>query len=156
MSTSFEHRQEMVDCCDWAIRHNSQIHYAEIRPIPHLRKYQLPFTTDCSGFVTIMAQWSGNPDPNGKDFDGQGYTGTMMDHLPHIEFHDTLRGDLVVFGGNPGVHVAVLLIGGARESNPPCASHGEPGDPRRYPLADLIDYFREDGAVTYLQLRPND
>jgi hypothetical protein len=158
MSTVMQHRQWMVDNCNWAIEHRGEIHYAEVRPIPvHLPKFHLPFTTDCSGFVTLMAKWSGNPDPNGNGFNGQGFTGTLLDHLPHIPFQETWRGDLAVFGAHPGVHVVVLLEGGCRDSNPPVASHGEEGDPRRYFLSDEIAFFaKASPGVTYLRLRSND
>jgi hypothetical protein len=157
MTTIIEYRQLMVNDCDWAIKHRSQISYAEIRPIPvNLPALTVPFTTDCSGFVTLMAKWSGNPDPNGNDFDGQGYTGTMLNYLPHIPFSATGRGDLVVFGAFPGLHVAVLLAGGSRESNPPVASHGHQGDPNRYPLDEMIASFGTESPVTYLRLRSND
>jgi hypothetical protein len=120
-----QYRQGMVDACDWAIEHRGGIYYGQARPIPvNLPKFHLPFTTDCSGFVTLMASWSGNPDPNGNSFDGQGYTGTMLDHLPHIPLRETWRGDLAVSGAYPGVHVVALLVGGSRESNPPVVSQG--------------------------------
>lgn len=56
-------------------------------------------TTDCSGFVTTMAEWSKMPDSNGLNYNGSGNTGTMLSHLPHIPFNETWRGDLCVFGG---------------------------------------------------------
>ena len=157
MTTVMGYRQTMVECCTCAVKNRTEITYAEVRPIPvNLPKFHLPFTTDCSGFVTMMAKWSGNPDPNGNDFDGQGYTGTMMSHLPHIALHQTLRGDLVVFGAYPGLHVVALLDGGNHDSNPPVASHGGPGDPNRFLLSDLMSFFGQNCVVTYLSLRPND
>lgn len=156
MTTTIEYRQLMVDDCTWAIGHRSEIHYDEIRPIPvNLPAFSLPFTTDCSGFVTMMAKWSGNPDPNGNGFDGQGYTGTMLSYLPHIPFSDTGRGDLVVFGAYPGLHVVVLLAGGSRKSNPPVASHGGASGPQRYPLSEVAGFFGSGSPVTYLRLRPS-
>lgn len=154
MTTSWDFRQQMVDYCNWAVTHRDQIRYAEVRPIPvGLPPKHLPFTTDCSGFVTLMAKWSGNPDPNGNHFDGQGYTGTMLAHLKHIPFAETVRGDLAVFGPPPGVHVVVLIRGGKREADPPVASHGGPGDPRRYSLSEEKAYFGSGVEVTYLRLR---
>ena len=37
----------------------------------------LPLTTGCSGFVTICFYEAGAPDPNGLDYSGLGYTGTL-------------------------------------------------------------------------------
>jgi hypothetical protein len=155
-STTMEHRQLMVNDCEWAIQHRAEISYGQVRPIPvNLPEFYLPFTTDCSGFVTLMAKWSGNPDPNGNNFDGQGYTGTMLEHLPHIPFSRTWRGDLAVFGGYPGLHVVALLAGGSHHADPTVASHGGPGDPQRYPLSQVIAFFGPSCPVTYLRLRPN-
>ena len=156
MSTVIAHRQDMVNDSNWAIAHNSKIFYGEVRPIPvNLLPFSLPFTTDCSGFVTLMAKWSGNPDPNGADFDGQGYSGTMLNNLKHIQLDKTWRGDLVVFGGYPGVHVVAMLQGGSQEGDPTVVSHGGPGGPQRFALSDVISFFGENSPVTYLQLRPN-
>jgi hypothetical protein len=156
MTTVMGTRQSMVDDCNWAIAHKKQIYYRQVRPIPvNLPRFTLPFTTDCSGFVTMMAKWSGNPDPNGNGFNGQGYTGTMLTHLPHIPLSKTWRGDLAVFGPFPGLHVVTLLAGGSQVSNPAVCSHGGPGDPSRYLLSDVVGFFGHGCIVTYLQLRSN-
>ena len=82
-----------------------------------------------------MAKWSGNPDPNGNSFDGQGYTGSMLTHLPHIPLRNAWRGDLAVFGAYPGLHVVALLQGGSQDADPAVASHGSGPAPAatRYP-----------------------
>jgi len=156
MSTVMVHRQQMVDDSNWAIAHHTQILYGQVRPIPvNLPPFSLPFTTDCSGFVTIMAKWSGNPDPNGNSFDGQGYTGAMLNHLPHILLKQTWRGDLAVFGGYPGLHVVALLQGGSAQGDPAVVSHGGAAGPQRFPLSEVTSFFGKGCPVTYLQLRPN-
>ncbi len=66
----------------WCVLNRSRIHYSEVRPIPvDLSFGELPFTTDCSGFVTMLARWAGLPDPNGLGYSGSGYTGTLLTHL---------------------------------------------------------------------------
>lgn len=143
----------MVANCRWAIAHRDGFRYEQVRPIPAgLPRRQLPVTTDCSGFVTLMAQWSGIDDPNGRGYNGEGYTGTLLEHLPAAALGRTRPGDIAVFGRFPGVHCAVLLEGGARVADPAVASHGVPGDPRRTELSRLIRYFRTDGPVVYLRL----
>jgi hypothetical protein len=78
-------RQDMVDYCNWGVAHHAEINYAEIRPMPiNLPRLSLPFTTDCSGFATLVAKWAGAAAPNGLGYDGEGYTGTMLAHLSHI------------------------------------------------------------------------
>jgi hypothetical protein len=124
-------RQAFVDNCLWGAEHHAQFNYAEIRPIPiHLpRRTSSKITTDCSGFVTLMAKWAGLPDPNGLGYNGEGYTGSLLHHLSHIPFHETWRGDLCVYGTGTGTHVVALSMGGVREANPIVYSHGQQGGP---------------------------
>ena len=73
------HRYLLVRYAEWCCHHKSGINYAETRPIPlHTKVWSHHFTTDCSGFVTLMAKWAGIPDPNGLNYDGQGDTGTLL------------------------------------------------------------------------------
>ena len=89
-------------------------------------------TTDCSGLATCCYFRAGAPDPNGLDYNGQGFTGTMLNHLPPIPLNRAQGGDLAVFGAFPGHHVVVLLTGG---EDPMCVSHGGEGDPKMAPLS---------------------
>src|SRR5713226_439418 len=119
-------RNKMVEYATWATRTHWGIHYAEVRPIPvHIPVKHRPFTTDCSGFITILAKWAGVPDPNGRGYSGEGFTGTLLAHLPHIPFDRTWRGDLVVFGAGTGQHVVMLMTGGVHGGDPWVASHGQ-------------------------------
>jgi hypothetical protein len=148
-----QHRQWMADACEWSIAHKHQFSWAETRPMPiNAEKYGTEhITTDCSGFVTLMAKWSGNPDPNGSNYDGYGYTGTMLNHLPHINYHDMEPGDLIVYGADPGIHVVVTLQ--AWNGNPLVASMGGTGDPSYYHHNDEMNYFGWSTPTTTLRLR---
>lgn len=65
------------------------------------------FEGDCSSTITEIDKWSGLSDPNGLGFDGYGYTGTMLDHLPRT---DTVRtGAIGIFGAYPGLHAIMAL-----------------------------------------------
>jgi cell wall-associated NlpC family hydrolase len=119
-------RQKIVTAARWGIENEPRIHYGEIRPIPLGRT--LPLRTDCSGFVTLCYFLAGAPDPNGRDYDGSGYTGTMLGWLPHIRRGDAWLGDVVVWGTFPGRHVAIVLEPG---DDPLLCSHGQ----ERGPLA---------------------
>src|SRR6266699_1443402 len=78
MTGTAEIRTDMVSQADWAINNAPSISYQEARPMPiHIPVHHLPFTTDCSGFVTMMAKWGGAPDPNGLGYDGYGFTVTL-------------------------------------------------------------------------------
>jgi hypothetical protein len=155
-------RRAMVANCRWAVAHRDRFRYEQVRPIPvgATRDGDEPIITDCSGFVTLMARWSGLADPNGRGYNGEGWTGTLLEHLSVVGFTRTQPGDLAVFGTYPGVHCAVLLEAGLAETglaetgpaDPWAVSHGVPGDPKRIRLSRLTGYFRKDGPVVYLQL----
>jgi peptidoglycan hydrolase-like protein with peptidoglycan-binding domain len=150
-------RQDMVTYCNWGVAHHAEINYAESRPMPiNLPRLSLPFTTDCSGFATLMAKWAGAADPNGLEYDGEGYTGTMLAHLSHIPQGEASPGDLAVFGVAPGTHVVVLVeSGGANGNNPQVVSHGQQGDPCRVPLS--VEAASHSGQpVTFLRLEAGD
>jgi hypothetical protein len=117
-------RQKIVTAARWGIAHEPQIHYGEIRPIPLGRT--LPLTTDCSGFVTVCYFLAGAPDPNGLDYSGEGWTGTLLRHLAHVPRDEALPGDLVVWGAYPGRHVAIVLEPG---DDPLLCSHGQERGP---------------------------
>ena len=117
-------RDEIVEVARWGVRNEARIHYAEARPMPLRRA--LPLATDCSGFATLCYFLAGAPDPNGLEYIGQGYTGTLLRHLPHIERAAAQRGDIVVWGRYPGRHCAVVLDPG---EDPLLASHGSERGP---------------------------
>ncbi len=148
-------RQAYVDHCAWAVSDHAHWNYAEVRPIPlHLPpRTSVTITTDCSGFATLMAKWAGMPDPNGLGYDGQGFTGTLLSHLPHIPFAKTWRGDLCVFGTGTGTHVVVLALGGKVMADPEVYSHGFQGGPIRLPLSAESRYHAGQPR-TFLQIVP--
>ncbi len=144
----------MVSNCLWGVAHHDQIYYAEIRPMPiGDPPHTLPFTTDCSGFATLMAKWSGAADPNGSGYNGYGNTNTMLEHSPHISRAETQPGDMLVFGLDPNsVHVVVLVQSAAGGDSALCVSHGQPGDPIEVELS--VEIAAHSGeALTFLQLR---
>ena len=125
-----------------AFRTRPHWNYAEIRPIPlHLFNAVLDgadesITTDCSGLATCCYFRAGAPDPNGKGYDTSQtmFTGTMLDHLPHIPLSKAHPGDLAVFGTGTGKHVVIIIGEG---SDPTCISHGKQGDPEMAPLSNF-------------------
>jgi cell wall-associated NlpC family hydrolase len=86
----------------------------------------LPLATDCSGFATLCYYLAGAPDPNGLGYIGQGYTGSLLRHLPHVQAGQARAGDIVVWGTYPGHHCAVVLQTG---EDPLLASHGGESGP---------------------------
>jgi hypothetical protein len=121
------------------LAHEPQIHYSQVRPIGPERLTEAQLVTlfahghsiafDCSGGVTCLCKWAGLRDPNGLHYDGYGYTGTLLHHLPHYSDPAKARlGALVVFGPGTGDHVAMVM---ARGADPMLWSHGSEGGPRR-------------------------
>jgi cell wall-associated NlpC family hydrolase len=137
-------REKIVTAARWGLAHEPRIHYGEIRPIPLART--LPLTTDCSGFVTVCYFLAGAPDPNGLDYSGEGWTGTLLRHLEHVPRGKARRGDLVVWGGYPGRHVAILLELGA---DPLLCSHGQERGPIAIRFSEESRYQPE--RVTWLR-----
>jgi hypothetical protein len=153
MHTTDEIRDQIVSHAEWAIKHTSSIHYKEIRPMPiHLPAQHLPFTTDCSGFVTVLAKWAGAPDPNGNGYSGYGFTGTLLSHLPHIDSRYARRGDLVVYGHTSGEHVVMLLQDVDGHPDPRIVSHGEEIAPTGYLLSAETAFFIGGTPLTYLRM----
>jgi hypothetical protein len=83
---------------------------------------------DCSGCVTCIYKWAGLSDPNGLGYRHEGYTGTMLAHLPHYTDAKRCRiGALAVFGPATGEHVAMVYKPDPAGGNPEMFSHGARG-----------------------------
>lgn len=134
-------RARLVRWGKWGIRHNARIGYTEGASrgqwLSDKPPNKLPFSTDCSGFVTLCYKLAGCKDPNGLDYRQLGFTGTL---LQHARDRGTLvpypcpvqRGDLIVFGDDPGVHVVMAL---EDATDPECVSHGDQAGPERIKLS---------------------
>jgi cell wall-associated NlpC family hydrolase len=145
-------RDEIVAVARWGIAHARAIHYAELRPIEGLgRPWQVPLRLDCSGFVTLCYAWAGAPDPNGLDYDGQGYTGTLLAHLRPVPLDGVQRGDLVVWGRPPGVHTALVLEPGR---DPLLCSHG--GEKGPLAIRFSAEGSRQPQPAAWLTLSPRE
>ena len=114
-----------------AAQRPKQIHYGEVRPIRGASRV-LPLTTDCSGFVTLCYEWAQAPDPNAMNYNGTGYTGSMLHACSHIQPRAAQLADLVVFGDAPGTHVVIIVQLG---SDPMVVSHGSEDGPLKLPLS---------------------
>lgn len=107
--------------------HRYEISYSQTRPFRMCKPPYVPSTWDCSAFATNCHYAAGAPNPNGREYDGQGYTGTLMStgvKVPSVS--DLEVGDLIFYGYSGGsgpafrpgdpTHVAVYagLIKGVR------------------------------------------
>ena len=127
-------RAMYVAALQWMLAHKTLFNYAETRPIPvTLAPFETSqkITTDCSGSVTLAAKWSNNQDPNGLNFNGEGYTGTILTHCSHITVPQGDPGDLIVYGtdADPTGHHVVAILERVSATDFRVFSHGEQGDP---------------------------
>jgi len=144
-------RSAMVAQAKWAMGHEPSFHYQEVRPIPldRFKAHTLPITTDCSGFVTCVAFAAGvKPDPNGQEYNGQGFTGTLLQHCEHITKHEAKAGDFVAYGPFPGEHVCMLLEDGT-VPDPLLVSHGQEKGP--FEIRASVEAKAHSAPVTYLR-----
>jgi hypothetical protein len=139
-------REKVVQFARWGIDNEPQIHYKQLRPMDGIDQPQkLPLQTDCSGFVTLCFKWAGAPDPNGSRFNGQGYTGTMLQACAHVAKSAAQPGDLVIWGPPPGHHVAMVIEAGP---DPLLVSHGQDKGPAAIRFSVETKY--QSGPVTWL------
>lgn len=94
-----------------------------------LRPPRFPVYEDCSSFATWCYWVAGAPDPNGRGYDGAGYTGTQTSHGRRVGLTEHLLPGDLVFYGNPIGHVAIYIGGGK------VVSHGSEGGPYVLPIA---------------------
>ncbi len=131
-------RHTLGTLMDYLVAHEPRIHYAMLRPmrtrhiatLEELRRaiQSGAITMDCSESVTLLCKLAGLKDPNGLGYDGAGYTGTLLTHLPHYSDPAAANvGGMVVFGPGTGEHVAMVRHPG---SDPVLFSHGWEGGPQ--------------------------
>lgn len=141
--TSHAQRLELASLMDYLVQHRGNIHYAQRRPMAtHALKTVSALkravasregvTMDCSESVTLLCRLAGLDDPNGLHYNGLGYTGTLLDHLPHYKpAQNADVGALVVFGPGTGQHVCMVRHAGP---NPTLFSHGQESGPFYVPF----------------------
>lgn len=130
-------RQPIVHAAHIAYENRDRIHYTQssqrmqgVRE--NIRLPHFPTQEDCSSFVTWCYFVAGAPDPNGRGFNGYGYTGDQITH--GTETHNPRPGDLVFYGHSHGdINHVTLFVG-----NGQVISHGQETGPMLYPM----DYSR--------------
>lgn len=152
-------RRHLGRLMDLLVGHEPQVHYAQVRPMQtrHITEHELlatishGITMDCSESVTLLCRLAGIGDPNGKHFDGSGYTGTLLQHLPHYTDPRKAKvGALVVFGPgrhHDGDHVCMVRRPGP---NPLLFSHGQERGPFYISLSEEKKYHPE--PTTFLSI----
>lgn len=91
-------RDSIIDAWHYWYTIRDKISYAQIRPIVLLKPPAYSPRMDCSWYVTVGYYAGGAPDPNGRGYDGQGYTGTLLGHGTRISLSNIKPADLVFYG----------------------------------------------------------
>lgn len=132
-------RAEIVKVAMWGVTNEPKIHYRQSRPIDGINTlWKLPLYTDCSGFVTLCYKWAGAPkDPNDNNYNGLGYTGTLIAHGRTVTAATAKPGDLVIYGPASATHHTCIVVKADAGGNPLLVSHGQEGGP------DLIYHLTE-------------
>jgi len=97
-----------------------------------IRPPATPQWEDCSSFVTWCYWAAGAPDPNGRGYDGFGFTGTQIGTGTTVGLEQALPGDLVFYGKAPdaaGITHVALYVG-----NGNVISHGNESGPTLLPV----------------------
>jgi hypothetical protein len=151
-------RSHLLSLMRFLLAHEPQVHYAQIRP---MRTVTMPevvmlaslrrghgITMDCSEAVTCLCKWARLRDPNGRGYNGTGFTGTLLAHLPHYTNPRSARvGALVVFGPSTGHHVCMVMAPG---DDPLLWSHGQERGPLRIRLSQERRF--QPAGVTFLSI----
>ena len=125
-------REAIVSAAFYWYAHRGRIAYSQYRPFQMGKPLWVPSRWDCSAFATNVHYAGGAPDPNGRNYDHLGYTGTLCDHGVRVGSIDQLDpGDLIFYGSSgsrPGfpsgspTHVAVYV--GVKNGRHMVISHG--------------------------------
>ncbi len=138
-------RQMIADYCRRCITNEPGWHYSQARAMTHLgRTPEAGGTCDCSGHSTGAYCAAGAPDPNGRGYDGYGYTGTLINNPKASSPYKV--GDLALYGPSSGntTHVTTCYIAGDIGTSRWC-SHGSESGPNAVALryrSDLITVVR--------------
>lgn len=124
------------------------IHYNEAGLRRHLDSGH-SISMDCSESVTLLCKLAGLKDPNGFGYNGYGYTGTLLNHLPHYSRASNAHvGAIAIFGAGTGEHAVMVM---ERGSDPVVFSHGFSGGPLALRLSTEKRYH-PGARVTFLDI----
>jgi len=160
MRTTQTERNHLARIARMLNEYARQVYWAEVRPMStaRLTESQLDqrlrgggrITMDCSESITLMFRLAGLRDPNGLEYDGEGWTGTMLTHLPHFtDWNEVHEGTLIVFGDYPGNHVVMVTT--PNKGNPLVYSHGSHARSAIWSLSQEREY-QGDRPMTFLAI----
>ena len=122
-------RTAIVEWAKWAVDSKRKFNYTEGSTRMSAIGVWPPANAifaDCSAFVTWCYWMAKADDPNGQNYDHEGYTGTLLSHGTKITLAEVQPGDVIVYGPGTGWHTALVVQAG---HDPLTISHGQQGDP---------------------------
>lgn len=119
-------RAAIIAAARKARKQSALYRYRQVRPMPKtlfpkqhglVENFEDAFVyIDCSAFVTLAYKAAGAPDPNGRGYDGSGYTGTLWAHGTLTT--DPQPGDLCFYGDPAATNSHVnLYLGDGKAMN---------------------------------------
>lgn len=127
--------------------------YREIRPLPVIHiptRGNAHADLDCSFGVKCLAYTAGAPDPTGFNWAGYGNTVSIYQHLPHIDFSQTLPGDIGIYGPGGAYHAIALYQW--HDGRCWVWSMGHQGAPQIVTLGAMSAHFGPECPLTWCQL----
>lgn len=132
-------RKAIADYTVRCEKNRAGIHYSQARPYTGLGVVpEHGFTADCSSYVTLACFWASDQtaapveDPNGRDYDHYGFTGTLLsENRAHTVQPDKyLVGDLALYGSSWSNtrHVVICRTKGTAQTAV-WSSHGSEAGP---------------------------
>jgi hypothetical protein len=120
--------------------HERTKHYSQHRPMTHLGDSpEQTWYADCSGYVTSALYWADKwgvgfkvEDPNGLDYSGWGYTGTLLSHNFRHQVpldHNFYVGDIGLYGPASRTRHTVICRKGGNISTAIWSSFGSERGP---------------------------
>lgn len=144
-------RQKMQKAMVMMVNGTRTVHYRQLRPMRTRNINTLDelaaaikkgMWLDCSESITLLCHIAGFKDPNGLNYNGYGYTGTILNRCkPHFTNPAQANiGTLLVCGPGTGDHVMAVYKTG---SNPLLFSHGTESDPKFVRYNSIVPYLRK-------------
>jgi hypothetical protein len=123
-------RNRIVANAIWGYHNRDRIGYEQWRPIDgHGHPFKLPLESDCSGTVEDWYEWGKGPDPSHLGFNGEGYTGTQVEHGTQTKHPQ--GADLNFYGWDYRVHgpMHVTIQVSSSDKSDLSVSHGTNAGP---------------------------
>lgn len=152
-----EQRQLIMAAAMWGYYNKDAMHYAHpSNPAQSAKRMKdfgpppnVPEWSDCSSFATWCYKVAGAVDPNGNNYNGSGYTGTLWNHGRKVSVAQLRAGDLCFYGNPASVNSHVTVYVGLGK----VVSHGSEEGPfvtdvkYRSDFTGCVTYFADDKDV---------